>query len=151
LRERGGDVLLLADSMLRALCRQYGTPERTLSGDAHAWMTSYRWPGNVRELRNLLERIVLLENDLEVREEHFTRSASESDKLRPVLQVESNGRIRVSLPTAGVPFADLEREVLREALAQCEDNVSRAARYLSITRQALIYRMKKHGISNRRE
>jgi DNA-binding NtrC family response regulator len=51
------------------------------------------------------------------------------------------------LPSAGVPLEALEREVLRSALARCDGNVSRAARFLSISRQTLIYRMKKHGLS----
>jgi DNA-binding NtrC family response regulator len=54
--------------------------------------------------------------------------------------------VRVSLPPTGVPLEELEREVLRQALLQCNGNVSRAARFLSISRQTLIYRMKKYEL-----
>jgi two-component system, NtrC family, response regulator AtoC len=146
LRERGRDVLLLAQAMLRSLCGQYDTLERTLSPGAQNWMLSYAWPGNVRELRNLLERIVLLEDEEVIGERHVTRSALKGDGA--VLFAQNNGSIQVSLPPTGVAFAELEREILREALAQCDGNVSRAARYLAITRQALIYRMKKYGLTS---
>src|SRR5262249_6864029 len=114
---------------------------------AKKWLMTYSWPGNVRELRNQVERIVLLENDEVVRAEHFTRSSNGAASVR-VSSPDGNGtRLRVSLPVTGVSLTDLEREVLREALARCDGNVSRAARYLSISRQTLLYRMKKYNLA----
>ncbi len=147
LRERGADVVLLAESFLRALCLEYGTPARTLGEDAKDWLLGYAWPGNVRELRNQIERIVLLENDEVVRADHFARSTEGGARVQVSRANGSGARLRVSLPPTGVPLAVLEREVIREALAQCGGNVSRAARYLSITRQTLIYRMKKYDLT----
>jgi len=143
LRERGEDIVLLAEAFVRSICREYGIPDRRLSPDARNWMLHYGWPGNVRELRNQIERIVLLENDEVIRAEHFR--AAQSDARR-VSVSQNNGALRISLPPAGVPLEHIEREVIREALGRCDGNVSRAARYLSITRQTLIYRMKKHGL-----
>jgi DNA-binding NtrC family response regulator len=143
LRERGEDIVLLAEAFVRSICREYGITDRRLSPDAKAWMLNYGWPGNVRELRNQIERIVLLENDDVIRAEHFR--ASQSDARRVAVS-QSNGALRISLPPSGVPLELIEREVIREALERCDGNVSRAARYLSITRQTLIYRMKKHGL-----
>jgi two-component system, NtrC family, response regulator AtoC len=143
LRERGEDILLLAEAFVRASCREYGIVPRTLSDDAKTWMMHYAWPGNVRELRNQIERVVLLENDDHIRAEHFRASTIDGAKLEVS---QANGSLRVSLPPNGVPLETLEREVLRAALERCDGNVSRAARYLSITRQTLIYRMKKHGL-----
>jgi DNA-binding NtrC family response regulator len=145
LRDRGADVVLLAEAFLRRSCQEYGTPPRRLSEDAEAWIRSYAWPGNVRELRNLIERIVLLENDDEVRAEHF--GMPPDAVVRVSASTPPGGpRLRVSLPPSGVPLEALEREVIREALTRCEGNVSRTARYLSISRQTLMYRMKKHGL-----
>lgn len=55
----------------------------------------------------------------------------------------------MSLPKEGIPLEELERAVIRKALEQCHGNVSRAARFLSISRQTLIYRMKKYELMTR--
>ena len=146
LRERGDDVILLAESFLRASCREYGIPPRQLSADAKKWMRGYGWPGNVRELRNQLERIVLLVDDDLVRAEHFQTSADGPKSTRVGVTQSAEGRLRVELPPDGVDLAELERAILAEALKQTDGNVSRAARYLRISRQTFIYRMKKHGL-----
>ena len=151
LRERGADVLLLASSFLTSLCDEYGMPPRRLSDDARAWLLDYRWPGNVRELRNQMERIVLLENDEVVRAEHFLslqRDEVEDDDSQVTVAPGDQAGFKVTLPPRGVPLALLEREVIRAALARCAGNVSRAARHLSISRQTMIYRMKKHGLAS---
>ncbi len=144
LRERADDVLHLARSFIDQLCRDYGMPPRELSPEARAWVREYPWPGNVRELRNQLERIILLENDEVIRAEHFVPATGLSASVEVL---RTNGVLRVTLPERGVPLELLEREVIREALQRCEGNVSRAARYLSISRQTMIYRLKKHGLS----
>ena len=145
LRERGSDVLLLAESFLQSSCREYGIPPRVLADDAQEWMLSYGWPGNVRELRNQLERVVLLVDDEVVHAEHF-QTSSDGPKSVRVRATQTEGELRISLPPEGIPLADLERAVLREALKKSGGNVSRAARYLRISRQTLMYRMKKHGL-----
>src|SRR5262245_9006544 len=60
LRERGRDVILLAEYFLARVCQDYGLPLKVLSEDAQSALTAHRWPGNVRELANVLERAVLL-------------------------------------------------------------------------------------------
>jgi two-component system, NtrC family, response regulator AtoC len=145
LRERGDDVVLLAEAFIDSISREYAIPRRSLSDDAKRWMHTYAWPGNVRELRNQIERILLLENDPVITAEHF-HSANLNGHTVSVANAGSD--IKVDLPSAGVPLEALEREVLRAALTRCDGNVSRAARFLSISRQTLIYRMKKHGLSS---
>jgi two-component system, NtrC family, response regulator AtoC len=143
LRERAGDTVLMAEAFLSTLCREYGQPVRVLSDEAKDWMRGYAWPGNVRELRNQIERIVLLENEDVVRPEHFR--SEDAARLR-VADSPSGRTVRITLPPDGVPLEILEKEILREALSRSEGNVSRAARYLSISRQTLMYRMKKYGL-----
>jgi two-component system response regulator AtoC len=145
LRERDADVVLLAEAFLASLCREYGQPVRELSDEAIEWLKAYSWPGNVRELRNQIERVVLLENDDVVRAEHFR---SENAARLRVADAPNGRQVRITLPPDGMPLSVLEREILREALARCGGNVSRAARYLSISRQTLMYRMKKHGLDD---
>ena len=144
LRERGDDVVLLAEAFLGSLCREYGQPVRQLSDETRAWLKAYSWPGNVRELRNQIERIVLLENDSVVRPEHFR---SENAARLRVADAPRGRQVRITLPPDGMPLQLLEQAILREALARCDWNVSRAARYLSISRQTLMYRMRKHGLA----
>ncbi len=145
LRERDDDALLLARHFIASVCREYGIPERSLSESACDWIRNYSWPGNVRELRNRIERIILLENDNTIRADHF--GPYEQPTSGTFRISDSPAGLRVVLPADGVPLEELERAVLREALKQCGGNVSRAARFLSISRQTLIYRMKKHGLS----
>jgi two-component system, NtrC family, response regulator AtoC len=144
LRERGADRLLLAQEFISSMCREYGIPERRLSDAAMRAIERHSWPGNVRELRNQIERVILLEDDEVIRPEHF-HFADEPGEVE--VAADPDGGVRVRLPDGGVAFEDLERAVLREALDRCEGNVSSAARYLSISRQTLMYRMKKHGLS----
>lgn len=67
LRERGRDILLLAEHMLRRYCAQFGKPLLTLSPEAIQAITTYIWPGNVRELENAIQRaIILCQDDQEI-------------------------------------------------------------------------------------
>ena len=143
LRERGADVILMAEAFLETLCREYGQSVRALSDEAKEWIVAYSWPGNVRELRNQIERIVLLENDDVVRPEHFR--SEDAARVR-VADSPTGRRVRITLPPDGMPLEELEKEILRAALSRADGNVSAAARFLSISRQTLMYRMKKYGL-----
>ncbi len=139
LRERDGDKVLLAERLVESLCAEYGLPVRELTPAAKRAILAYDWPGNVRELKNQIERIVLVGDDFEIRPEHF-------QFLDGTRVYEQDGQLRVELPSDGVSLVALERAILLEALDKNEHNVSRAARFLRISRQTMIYRMKKHAI-----
>jgi DNA-binding NtrC family response regulator len=146
LRDRGADRLQLAKRFVDELCRKYGMPPLTISEGARRFIERYHWPGNVRELRNQIERIVLLSETDQIEEWQFERASGEILRLEP-----DDGRlgVRVSLPPSGIVLDELEREVIRKALEKNDGNVSRTARYLSISRSTLIYRMKKHDLTAR--
>jgi transcriptional regulator with PAS, ATPase and Fis domain len=74
LRERGRDVLLLAERLLAHTCAEYGVPPRTLAPSARAALLGYAWPGNVRELANVVERVVLLSEENQVTAETLSLS-----------------------------------------------------------------------------
>jgi transcriptional regulator with PAS, ATPase and Fis domain len=143
LRERGDDVLLLAREIVEEICGEYGLPPLELADSAIAFMRRYHWPGNVRELRNQIERIVLLSESPQIEGWQFERASGEFLRVEPE---PSDSGLRIQLPVQGISLPDLEQQVIRQALELNEGNVSRTARYLSITRQTLIYRMKKFGI-----
>jgi DNA-binding NtrC family response regulator len=143
LREREEDGIALAESFLQVMCREYGLASRSLSDGARAFIRSYRWPGNVRELRNQIERIVLLEDEDVLEARHFRGVASSSSEVG----VSGSGRnVRITLPKEGVSLEHLEREIIRAALEATSGNVTRAAKFLSISRQTMMYRIKKHNL-----
>jgi two-component system, NtrC family, response regulator AtoC len=141
LRDRGEDRISLAESFVARTCKEYGLPTRTLSADARRYLLEYPWPGNVRELKNQIERIVLLYNDSEIDIDQFDVRRS---SLPPAIPTTG---FHLSLPDEGVSLDDIEREAIRVALDRCSGNVSQAARFLRVTRQTVIYRMKKYGLS----
>ncbi len=138
LRERGEDKLLLAEAFVAQTCAEYGLGPRRFTPAAVRYINDYPWPGNVRELKNQIERVLLLHNDEEIDVEQF-------DARRSSLPPDPNG-FQLSLPADGIALATIECEAIKRALQRTEGNVSRAARFLRITRQTLIYRMKKHGL-----
>jgi transcriptional regulator with AAA-type ATPase domain/tetratricopeptide (TPR) repeat protein len=139
LRERGADVLLLAEHFLAGHCAEYGLPAKTLSADARAALVAHPWRGNVRELANTMERIVLLADSPVV-------TAAMLD-LAPVPQ-EADTAEPPPPPNRplGATMNAVEREQLLEALDDCFWNVTRAARRLGISRDALRYRIEKHQL-----
>ena len=172
LRDRGPDKLLLAENFIRAMCRQYGITDRAITDSAREAIMRYTWPGNVRELKNQIERILLLENDEEITANHFqfvgndpddapiSRRGVRSDYPRqrtsePPRSKTPTDRPRTSrpsrpklvLPADGYSLDELEKEAIKIALARNDGNVSKAARFLKISRQKLMYRMKKHGFN----
>jgi DNA-binding NtrC family response regulator/tetratricopeptide (TPR) repeat protein len=146
LRERGQDILILAEHYLTRTCTDYGLPPKTLTEDARAALLAYRWPGNVRELANLMERVALLTDTrrltTEVLELDAPRGRPPSrppdDDARP-----SRGANATSLEHA---VGEVERTRIVEALRETHGNISRAADRLGITRNILRYRLKKYGL-----
>ncbi len=141
LRERRGDIELLASHFLRALCVENGRPPKSLSQGAMDLLASYKWPGNVRELRNFIERLVIMidkeridENDLLALEPGLAAAGAGDDP--------SKGALRSRLE-------DEEERSLRESLEAAGWNVSEAARQLGIDRASLHRKMNKYGIARR--
>jgi DNA-binding NtrC family response regulator len=143
LRTRGEDKVVLARSFLVDACTSYGFAPRAFTASAENAIRAYAFPGNVRELKNVVERAVLLRSDDVIDAEHLGLPGVEA-----TVEVESDGEsgVRVRLPSSSFSLDALERAALVAALEKHEGNVSRAARYLRIGRQKLLYRMRKHGI-----
>jgi two-component system NtrC family response regulator len=141
LRERRDDIPQLVRFFFEHSCGKHGRPNLRLAAGVLDRFLAYRWPGNIRELENVVERIVILTRDSEVR----------IADLPPFLQPEPNPveAIRLDLPPNGIRFGGLEREVLLRALEQSNWNQSMAARYLGMSRKTLTYRMKKHHLLRR--
>jgi DNA-binding NtrC family response regulator len=135
LRERGDDVLQRAEHFLALHARRYGKEGLALSATARQSLLSHRWPGNVRELRNVIEQAVLMASGATVESLEFGWPGV--------------GAAGGAEPPVGstLNLDQLERETIAKALEAAKWNVSRAARVLGVTRDALRYRMDKHGLS----
>ncbi|MBI2524718.1 MAG: sigma 54-interacting transcriptional regulator [Candidatus Rokubacteria bacterium] len=133
LRERGEDILLLAEHFLARACHEYGLTARTLAPDAREALLGYGWPGNVRELANLMERVILLSEG----------SAVTADRLGLPAGVPAGSAggagTRPDLLRASVDL--FERDRLLSALGESGWNVSLAALRLGVPRNTLRYRI----------
>lgn len=135
LRERGGDVLLLA----RHLARKAAGRAVSLTPAAEAELLRHRWPGNVRELENVLARAVLLSR---------TRDVIDAADLALPEPSRAADAVVPEFPAGGVDLAQIEREWIRRALGFTGGNRTRAAQLLGISRHALLYRIEKFGLAD---
>ncbi len=139
LRERGADILLLAEHFLEKYSRQYGKDIKRISTPAIDALMQYHWPGNVRELENCIERAVLLCEDQVIRTYH----------LPPSLQTakDTSTYNTLSLKEA---VENLEIEMITDALKETKGNIRKAARLLQTTERILGYKIKKYQIDPKR-
>jgi DNA-binding NtrC family response regulator len=125
LRERRGDLPAVLAHLLADLGERFERPGVRLSDAAQAWMLDHPWPGNLRQLRNVLERVLILE---------------EGEVLDPRPE---NGGFEESRPR---PLVEVEKEQLRLALAFTRGHQGRAAELLGISRKALWEKRRRYGI-----
>jgi DNA-binding NtrC family response regulator len=142
LRERAEDVPELVQHFFVETRERVSRPEVVLPQQVIKYFQNYRWPGNVRELENIIERIVVLAPGDEI------QVADLPDYLRR--EHVSVDTLNLDLPQQGVSLEAIEKELLVRALQKFNWNQTHAARYLDISRKALIYRMEKHGIKRPR-
>lgn len=146
LRERGADVLLLADHFLARDTLAYSLPPRTFSPDARAALLAYSWPGNIRELANVVERVVLLAEGPLVSEEMLglSRETARAGRVAFPELPEASPASANDFSSAPDVAERLSLDRIREALIRSNGNVSRAANLLGVTRNKLRYRLEKH-------
>jgi len=140
LRKRRGDVPLLLKAMTGELAAQHGLTPPRFTGKAKSRLTAHHWPGNIRELRNFCERMVVLHHDQEV-----DLDTLPMDILDPAGETPEEAA-PFTLPREGISLDELEREMIRQALDRTHGNRSRAARLLGLTRDTLLYRIKKYAL-----
>ncbi len=135
-RDRGDDVVLLAEHYVAQFARDFRKPITSINEGAIQALKSYSWPGNVREIRNVIERAVLLS-----RGDHLS-----SDDLvlgRHRRQAENGPFV---LPPDGIDLHKLDNELVRQALARAGNNQTKAAKLLRLSRDAFRYRLEKLGL-----
>jgi two-component system NtrC family response regulator len=136
LRERGSDILLLAEHFLGLASR----PPKSLSAAAAKRLLEYTWPGNVRELENVIRSTALSvrTGTIDSADLHLsTPSAEPESGIDELLQLDYHSAIK-----------RLEKLLLERALSRSKGNRAEAARLLNIHRQLLYTKLKEHGLSN---
>jgi transcriptional regulator with GAF, ATPase, and Fis domain len=140
LRERGDDVLLLADAFIRTLAPKMGKTDVTLSRDASELLRRYPWPGNIRELQNAIERGLITCDGSLVTSAHLAISLPAQDAVTP--QEPEPARPG----TESIALQELERKAIIDALQRTHGHKERAARLLGLSRFQLYSRLKRYHI-----
>ncbi|WP_285907916.1 sigma-54 interaction domain-containing protein [Pseudodesulfovibrio pelocollis] len=159
LRERGSDILLLAEHFLSSHCRTKERKALCLTERAREMLLTYSWPGNVRELENFMERLSILCDSGEVAPEDLPEKIFHDigeKPLRKVVEVEPARPAGFVWPTLkdmedkGLKLKDfletIEGRLLEEALAQCDGVKNKAAEMVGIKRTTLIEKLKKREL-----
>jgi DNA-binding NtrC family response regulator len=133
LRERGEDVILLAEFFLAKFARKYNKEVRSIGREAKKILLSYEWPGNVRELQHAVERAVILE-DTTILRAHNLMLAPDSGAA--VMKKTKGDELTMNLE-------ELERDAIDRAMKRADGNITRAAELLGITRFALYRKLGK--------
>jgi two-component system response regulator HydG len=136
LRDRSDDVSLLLKHYLREFAGNNAVVR--LSREAEQCLQRYSWPGNVRELENYCQRLALLQPGQLIQIEDLT------DAMRPEVQSTAHP---FHLPPSGIDLAQVELDLIEQALDMAAGNRSKAARLLGISRDTLLYRMQKYNLS----
>jgi two-component system response regulator AtoC len=133
LRERGGDVVLIADEFLRDMNRAEST-NKVFSADAHDILAGWHWPGNVRELRNVVQRAYIMADDLiDAACLPLDAGRSARDTGGPFLQVR-----------VGSTVAEVERRLMLATLEQCGGTKEKAAQMLGVSLKTLYNRLREY-------
>ena len=141
LRERGPDIVLLAEFFLKHFSLTMGKTIGVISQPAQQELLAHHWPGNVRELRNVIERAVILEGTSEVQVSSLPDFNTET-RLRKGDRPVLNGSLSLD-----ESVANFERDLITNLLEQNHFSLTRTSDQLKISRHALRYRMQRLNIS----
>jgi transcriptional regulator with AAA-type ATPase domain/tetratricopeptide (TPR) repeat protein len=130
LRERGDDIVLLAEHFLARACADYGLPPKTLGDAARGRLTAYAWPGNVRELNNVIERTVLLSEGTQIVPDMLALPATASPRI----------------VAAGPSLDEAVPDELLRALNETGWNISQTSARLGVTRNTIRARIAKYRL-----
>jgi DNA-binding NtrC family response regulator len=141
LRERAGDIALLAEHFVHFYCEADGRPVKRLDTEVTEILEDYAWPGNVRELENLMRRLVLMSDGAVIKVKHLPQS---------ILYQATTKQESLLIPEDGIDFdreiQNTEAAYLQAALRRTEGHKASAARLLRVDTQRMKYLCRKHGI-----
>ena len=139
LQQRNEDIEALAKHFFNRFSESHGLPAAIFGRNAYKILRTYAWPGNIRELRNVCERLSVLMAGKTIEAENLPHEFHSKTAIQ--------GNSNFTLPQEGLNLETLEAELIHQALSRTHGNRSQSARLLGISRDALLYRMQKHGLA----
>jgi len=142
LREQRESIVPLAQMYLLEFSQEKKRRFRFIQKEAMKILSDYSWPGNIRELRNTIERVTVFYDEFELCPQHLDFLGQPD---APMLDLAGNALIpgQIVLPPDSLNIEDVESEIVRKALAMFNNNQTRTAKYLGISRHALRTRLKR--------
>ncbi|MDP2689231.1 MAG: sigma-54 dependent transcriptional regulator [Deltaproteobacteria bacterium] len=141
LRERSGDIPVLAAHFVEKYAKKFGKTVKTLSKEALDALSGYSWPGNVRELENVIERAMILEETDAIRKKSLPIRAPSSGPAPERGMDAANGGLSIKKASQ-----HMEKELIARALDKTGGNKTKAAELLEISHRALLYKIKNYGL-----
>jgi len=135
LRERKGDVSLLAQHFLTIYAKKYNKVAHKLSSASVSRLEKHTWPGNIRELQHAIERAVIMSNKAIIQPEDFNFNINSSSKGKDSTVVLDQFNID-----------DVERILIKKVLAKNNGNITHAASEIGLTRSSFYRRLEKYGL-----
>jgi DNA-binding NtrC family response regulator len=132
LRERSGDISILADHFVKVYSKKYKKNNLKITAQAHKKLNAYSWPGNVRELQHAIERAIIMTDSNVLDSDDFI--LSQNRKKQTDIEFDSYN------------LDDIERKIITKVLKQNQGNITKAANDLGLTRTSLYRRMEKHEL-----
>ena len=147
LRDRPGDIPVLARYFVERFCRDLKKRPFVVSPQAMEQLQSYRWPGNVRELQNCIERAVILADGETLLPRHlnlsFAAPLTDENPESPWAHVDMSGTLaEVTRRVTG----EVEKAKIQEVLVEAAGNKGRAAELLQVNYKSLLAKLKEHGL-----
>jgi len=147
LRDRGEDILELAESFMLTYAREEGKNFSSISDDASNQMLAHSWPGNIREVQNMIRKIVVVNDGPSIESSMLSFGASapvQSDSYQMIGEIKSSNSSSLSKPyTIDItkPYDAIEREIIEAVIASCDGSIPKASKLLNLS-PSTIYRKK---------
>lgn len=135
--ERRSDIPDLSKHFLKRCADRHGTQACIFSSDALHQLKNYAWPGNIRELKNICEHVSALTPGEQINKENLPLE---------ILEHQAANTSGYTLPEHGIDMESLEVDLIKQALDYSKGNKSAAAKLLGLSRDAFLYRLKKHNL-----
>jgi len=148
LRDRGKDILLLANSILADKNKANDKEFFQLSANVQSMFLQYDWPGNIRELQNVIENMVVINSGTEITAEMLPGTFGQNNVKAVVAPQASNNKHTVSLVTASndikdiIPMWLVEKNTIEQAIEICDGNIPLAAAHLGVSASTIYRKMK---------
>jgi DNA-binding NtrC family response regulator len=140
LRERKEDIIPLAMHHINTFNREFRKNVKGISQGAEKLLINYPWYGNARELRNVIERVCILEDTEIIFPEHLP------SEIIKYVDIDSEESAPIDLPSEGLSLKNVERNLIVQAIKKTDNNQTKAAKLLGISRDALRYKMQKFNL-----